>query len=427
MNRLVTFCAGGVLAACAAMAAEPPPLDIPPGARQSGMLQEQKDAIAKRVGYWVGKLADARSAEDVLAARKGLVADYFRYGPDAQEYLYTCADATDAAGRKFLASRAAGDPLRSLKEVNLAMAAARMAQVPIQPLLEAMVAGGNAGVRYFAWQGYRQVRPRVLAQGMLPAKMMLDAMRKAAAGETDGLVVAELMDAMALPAAPEAGVPPGTYRTAQEEAFSILRATWNRLCRELLSGEAAMADGCLRGLGAIQALGEGLGNPDDVRKAAMQMVLNAAYCASVSYDRAEQLGAAARVAEEAAALAARVAAGQADDALKEEADRRSEAAAKLAEKLGVEPRALTGMGPQAAMALSADSLLLRDCEAALNRLSGKTAASKPAAWIRKPLESAAGLERGAAVRLGVLKWVDELVREGLTPPKNVFATATAPS
>lgn len=420
MVRVALWCALGTLlaAAVAPVAARPPAMDIPVGERQAGMLQSSKEQVKARVEYWMKELAAAGSAEEVKAARNGLLNDYTGYTADAREFMETYAEYTDAFGQKLLGQGLRGDdPLKGLKEVNLAMAASRMTQLPIQPLLEKMVAHPNPGVRLLAWQGYARARTTMLSASVvppkpLPAKVMFESMRKAAATEADGMVAAELVGAMLMsPKSGEDGVPTGTHSDAQKEFLKTLEANWTRMCKAVRDGDPSMAEACQRGVRALLPLSEGLGG-DSVKTSVLQLTLNAAYAASVAYDRAEQLLPAIAAAKDAADAAAKAAAPGADDAARDAAKAKAATVAALAGKLKVEPAAMAAMGEPTELAYSRASLLLQGCEAALNRLTGKQER-----LIEGPLKQSAG-ERGAAVRLAVLKWEEMLQPMGVKSPKD---------
>jgi hypothetical protein len=422
MDRVAVWwaCELILVLAGAAVAAGPPNLDIPADARQKGMLAEHKDQVKARVGYWMKELAAAGSADDVVAVRKGLLKDYTGYTADAREFQNTMAEYTSTFGEKCLGQALrADDPLKGLKEVNLAIAASRMTQLPIQPLLEKMVADSNPGVRLLAWQGYARTRATILAASAAPpkpppARVMFEAMRKGAATETDGMVAAEMIGAMVMAPKPEEGILAGAYSDAQKEFVKALEANWSRLCKAVLEGDSAMCEACQRGVRAVLPINDGLGG-DEMRTTALQLALNAAWAAGAAYDRAEQILPASALAREAAAAAGKAAADGADEGLKADAKKKAAAVAELAAKLKVDPKALAGMGDGAELAFSRASLLLRDCEAALNRLT-----NKQEQWINGPLKQAAP-ERGAAVRLAVLKWEETLRPMGVKPPKEMVS------
>ena len=88
---------------------------------------------------------------------------------------------------------------------------------------------------------------------------------------------------------------------------------------------------------------------------------------------------------------------------------------------------VTGMLVPAEHAVSANTLLLIQCEELLNQLAGKGEAGDQ--YIRKPLlRSGGAADPGAAVQLGVIKWVDELVKgQGLKRPSDLIKIKPKPS
>ena len=70
-----------------------------------------------------------------------------------------------------------------------------------------------------------------------------------------------------------------------------------------------------------------------------------------------------------------------------------------------------------------DAQLIRDCETLIQKL-----ANSQKSFVQKPLFGTGVKERGAAVMLGVLSWVDELEEQGVTTPKfEVPAPPTRPA
>jgi hypothetical protein len=408
-----------------------PSLSItPPSAAQSGLLDSHRKQIDEYVDYWVKALMTAGEADKVLDARKNLIEGYNKYGGKAAEFQAAFAKSMAERGKAALSAKTPGSQeLAGLKEVNLAVAAGRMAQLSLQPLLDAMVAHKDPGVRYFGWSAYVQLRPLALAEGGKAAKAMYNAVGRAAAEETDPYVLTALMDVFRMSPMPEPGVgiTEGAYRTGQEKFYGLLKAHWTRLCQQLLDGEGAMAEAGANGLRAARVLATGLGADAD-KKTTMQMVINMTYGAGKAYDRAVMLLEAALFAKEVQAAADKARGMETTQPATAPAENPAmEKVKALAAKLGVDPATLAAMQGPAEHGASAVGLLLIECETSLNQLTGK---GEPGdRHIQRPLSSTAAGDRGAAVQLGVLKWVDELKGYGVQHPRDVIEVkpATTPA
>ena len=80
-------------------------------------------------------IATSQDAGEIIAARERLIKDYQFAASESRGFAY----AEDAA-KKCQPALAADDPLAAVRQVNAAMAIAKMPQVSIQPALDAMVA-----------------------------------------------------------------------------------------------------------------------------------------------------------------------------------------------------------------------------------------------------------------------------------------------
>ena len=134
-------------------------------------------------------------------------------------------------GKALLGKLAADDKLASLKAVNFALKLQRMAQVSLQPLIEAMVVDKNAAVRYFGWRAYATLRGPILASGGDGAKAMYAALAKAPAVESDAYVLSELFTVCRMPAKPDpgSGVGDAAHSAAQVEFLKALSQNWTGL------------------------------------------------------------------------------------------------------------------------------------------------------------------------------------------------------
>ena len=431
MNNLIRLCGAGLVAALLwgpAAPAQGPSVDIPRAAAESGLSAEQRDQVDQYVGELIKALAAAENAKRVVEIRTLLIRGYNVHGT-AAAFQEAYADSMAVHGQALLSGQLGpDDALTSLKEINLAISVGRMAQLSLRPLVRAMVVHKNPAVRYFGWNVYALLRAPVLAEGGDAPEAMYATITKAASQESDPLVLAELMRTLHLPPnpGPGQGVTREAHQDAQRKFFGILQGDWMRLCRRVLAVDGGMSEAAAGGVNTARALATGLGDAA-VGKAAMQMVLNMAWSAGKAYDESLQMMRAAQAASDAQA-AEQEGGGPAGVAAAVE----GEAAAKadqLAQRLGKTPEALAAMSGDIEQALSANTLLLKECEEALNTLTGK---GEPGELrIRQPLSASGGMgDPGAAVQLGVLKWVDELRKtHGLKHPKDVVPApvATAPA
>jgi hypothetical protein len=239
-----------------------------------------------------------------------------------------------------------------IKQVNAALVLSRMPQVIMQPALEKMVVHRNPAVRYLGWRGYRGVRTLLLAQGPSYRQTMFRSLDAAVARENSPLVIRAIFGVLRIPAA-GAAVPEDVRRKAQEQAFAIFRQIWPNCCRRVLAGNAVMAEVSQEGLAALLNFAPIFRTQKASSEAILQMVVEMTWCSAMAYDQA---GAA---------------------------------------------------GPIAA----ANTVLLRECEKALNSL--KDTRHKD---IEAPLTDPKQSDRGSAVRLGVLEWIKLLKDDGVVKP-----------
>jgi len=385
------------------------------------------------------QLLKATKPDEIVDVRKSLLAAYNRFGTRPNEFQTSFARAMAAQGKALLAGDAmADDKLRTLKEINLAIAAHRMSQATIQPLIEQMVAHGDPAVRYFGWSGYALLRLPLMAKGGKGLVQMYDTLSKAMVQETDPKVLDEVVGMFRLSPALEdktRGVTDAAYRAGQEKLFEILQAHWNNLCVKVTDADPAVAEAAYSAIGAVGLLTIGLGPAVD-KKVPLQMTANMAWCAGKGYDLALQWMDAAQKARELAAAAAAPAGGAATTQ-PAAAPRTGEAeldpmVVRVAARLGRNPKTLGQTFTEAERAVSASNLLLTECERMLNQATGsKESIGKR--YIYNPLNRAnISGDRGLAVQNGVEEWIGELIRNyGVRHPKDIIKlkapAATAPA
>ncbi|HAU39038.1 MAG TPA: hypothetical protein DCX07_15165 [Phycisphaerales bacterium] len=363
LRKLLTrACWIGVLFAGLSLSqAAPPSLDIPPEALESGLLPMHVAKVRARVEYWAQALADAKTPEAIVAARQGMVQDY--RGLESLSFKYHYANETAKAVVKRLGTF--GDELKALRDVNLALAARQMPQVPVQAALDKMASSSNPAVRYLAWQGYGQVKMLVLAQGESFATKMLATFKERAQAEDSPLVCGEIFSTLYLPSVSTVMIEKGVLAKAQAVSVETFRAVWPGICQGALDGDAKKMDAVRKGLIALSLMGQDGGYKDSVKDAdgLAQMALDGLWCAGKVLDRSKGQGEIV------------------NDCVQ----------------------------------------TLREGERALNAATGKGKTHVEAAL-------ADTKDRGAAVLLAVLKWVDELKKDyGVSEPKLQASPTTAPA
>ncbi|HUT60077.1 MAG TPA: hypothetical protein VNA25_19700 [Phycisphaerae bacterium] len=363
-----------VWVACPASAQGPPKIDE---FAAGGMLPRHVEQMKASVGYWVKSIQDANEDITVIKARTGLLAEYANM--TARQAGYTYAQQVSAIARPMLVKGLEKDPLRQVKEVNLAIAMAGMPQVTIQPALDAMVSHPtNAAVRYFGWKGYHAARTRLLAQGLPSAQKMFKSVDSAARTETVPQVLGELYRVLELELRPGA-VLADTWALAQRRSLQAIQPNWRPWCKRLRDGDEGMCEALQKAARAIRKNADWIAQDKQQKKMALQMLVDLAFHAAKAY------------------IAAR-AAGETGEALKD---------------------------------------LLLECEKALNavkradkRFIGKTLTDPRAA--AQPQAVLLWVDPSTKENYGVLAWVDFLKGDGVVPPqdfenKPTKAPATKPA
>ncbi len=412
---------------CAAQTPRPGPIDIPRTERETGLSSSSIKQIDDWLKYYTGIIRTARdekkeklvkAEEKIVKARDGIIRDIYNWY-DESLYKYEVARRAAVIVTPLLEGHNAGDSLRHLRQVNAAMAVSRMAQVSIQPALEKMVTSKNAAVRRLGWvgsrsvpaRGYRAIRTRILVQSVAATNTMFASLEKAARTEKNAQVVAAVFHVLNLPQSPTVPVPEKTMRTARVRAFGILKAAWRARCRQVIAEDTDMSEACRKGVSAVLRLTESLGGNDKkARTAGLQMIVDAAWCAATAYDKAmTPTEEASRVITRQREIIRNIKQGD------EEADSKIRAATAKIER--AETR-IAELRPKVVV----NSLLLRDCEAALNRLAGVQKNHLVTMLTKEKIHG----PRGPAVQLAVLVgWVKDLEKQGVVAPK--FKAPAAPA
>jgi len=361
--RYTCLLAGGLLVCLSAVAeAAPPPLDIPLSAMESGLLSsQQKQAISDRVAYWFGQIETAEKPEDILAARLGLRNDFRRY--DFPEYNLTYARQSAAAAEKLLA-KPLGGRLGPARKINAALALAGMPQVPIQPVLDKLVADDNPAIRYIGWEGYQGVKMRVLAQRTGVVDRMLASMKARAQAESEPPVLSMLIRALYFPSRNLVSVDAEDLARAQKQSAALVDTIWGKLCQGVIAGDLPRSETARKSLSVVAAMAQDEGYVE-AKNEIMQNLIDAAWCAAKLYDRT---------------------------------------------------RGEKNIGESAIQ-------LLNETEAALNAVTGRENRH-----IVGVLADRTMVEKGAAVQLAVLKWIDELKKDyGVKQPAMRAPATTRPA
>ncbi|NLW86003.1 MAG: hypothetical protein GXY38_03935 [Planctomycetes bacterium] len=337
--------------------------------------QPTADVVAnmrERISYWLDVMAKADSDQAVIKAREGLRDDYAYF--DGRSAGYNFAEQMAALSLPLLKGGLENDPLRLLKETNIAMAVAQMPQVTITPALEAMVdCKTNAAVRYFAWQGFRDARTNILAQGRSPSELTYNKLQEAIADETSLPVMEVMFRMLELDSRQPEAVLGDFWQYAQTRSFEILKLTWPRWCELTRNTGGETLAVSRRALFALHRSADWIGVNPEPRKQMLQMIIDLTWAAATLHQEARSKGT------------------------------ESESSA----------------------------MLLRDCEEALNFIEGATPRKT---YIDRVLRD--GKSQPEAImwgidkdgnRLGVLAWVEDLKAAGVVKPQDASTPTTAPA
>jgi len=249
------------------------------------------------------------------------------------------------------------------RQINVALALSRMNAIPIRPALDLMIVHPNPAVRYLGWEGYRNIRLEVAAHPLDGPKMCA-AIAKAAQAETSPLVIGEMFGTLTLPMVPPPSIPPDSIAKARREFSRVFLTVWTLCCRKMLAGDTEFAETCRKGVDAARNFALTPGADPDTTKKMLQALVDMAWCAAKAYDAA---------------------------------------------------------GANGPVADAAGGVLM-ECEAALN--AGKNLQRN---HLQAPLTDPNVPERGAAVRYGVTRWIDELKADGVVQPDFKAPTTSATS
>ncbi|HET6430107.1 MAG TPA: hypothetical protein VFJ30_16955 [Phycisphaerae bacterium] len=256
--------------------AAPPTIEDLAKLPTTGLLGQAGENVVERyVASWTEELRDAKTPETVKRAiENGRVGYRANSGAGYQvEYAKKVAAAAPAC------LKLDGDPLRRLKEINLAILVSEFDRYTILPMLEAMAAHENPGVRYWAARGFRETGKRFLVQGGRYARVMADTLEKLGLTDPAGPVVTEAIVAL--------GEYSGEESPGGKALAAALAKVWLARCQEVLAGREGMADVIRRSLRVVPRVAQMHMDPQtrtpQARKAALQMLADAMDAASRAF------------------------------------------------------------------------------------------------------------------------------------------------
>lgn len=333
---------------------------------------KQKEQLAQYIPALVQVMATSGDAKEIVEARNALTQS-FRISENVA-YQETEINLAWAAAQKAFPDLK-GD-LKSVREINLAVALSSMSRPAVRPALDYMIVHKNPAVRYCGWTGYRAIRDQLLSFKDFADKMRA-AVEARSAAEPSGPVLGMIFETCLLPPARPAGAE-ATYQAFQDSAFKIVSGCWDTRCRQLLGGDAQLAEAMIKGLAAVENFNLVFEGNAERKAALLQMAADVLVASSLAYEKAF-------------------------------------AAQQSAQQTGEDSTVF-------ALAREANGQLLRECERALASLSGQQ---------RNLLAQALG--KGAAagkVGMAAVDWVAALAPLGVKDPSGRFSApvpASAPA
>ena len=233
-------------------------------------------AIDRYVAECIDELVKAKIPRKVKEAISNLKVGY-QANPSVVFHIeYARASAKHAPSALSLED----DPLRRLKEINLSIEAARMDQYTILPILEAMAAHENPGVRYWAAKGFRNTGKRFLDQGGRYTRAMVSTLERLGLTDPAGPVVTEAIITL--------GHHSGEKGSGGKTISAALAKVWLARCQEVLAGKAGMAGMIRRSFRVIPRVAQLHLAPAQrsagARKLALQMLVDAMEAGSLAFE-----------------------------------------------------------------------------------------------------------------------------------------------
>ena len=275
----------GSLAACvlvltAALGAQ----DAPPLMGSSGAMPDQA-AIQARVDHWITKIKDSSSTDEIAEARLQLVRDCERLEDSSFRSQFASASAPGLLSI-LTDEPTSADPLRPLREINAAVAAAKMKQVGVHAVLQASVSHANPGVRLWGWRGYASVLDLVLTQGGGTAGGMFAALQSGCASEPSPLVRGAMYDLMTLPAIRPDLISDEAWTKTADQFLTLLLAQWPEHCSHLLAGDAVWFETTGQAVGALESLSAVKDGPSRASMPVLQALADMLWASYGAYSNA---------------------------------------------------------------------------------------------------------------------------------------------
>ena len=363
-----------MLAGQALWAQSVPVIDIPELSLRSNLEAGQIRQIETYIQYYVDQMLAAKDEDAIVAARVKILDGYARY--DIGEYRFIYAQ---MAAKQLLGELDAKGPLKSLRQINACLAVTRMPQTSIRLALEKMVTHDDTVVRYYGWQGYKDIRTILLAQSREIAGRMYQLLSQQMPKESSPQVLSVMMDVMNLSSVDMTSAADDVRKMAIDQSYTIFMANWPACLKGVAAGDKAMARACRDGTTTLGyfAMTPSLSEDKARNKNVLQSLVDLMWSAAAAYDKVLPT--------------LETAEGKA----KADAENRIDALIDV---------------------------LLGD-ENTLNNISGKRIVV-----IQTALTDSRIKDLGASVKLGVLDWVKEFKDAGVVQPKSsAGAASTGPA
>ncbi len=361
----------------------PPEINIPEDALKRQLLPAYQKPVDARIEWWKDMLINARKSSEVIAARKGLMTDFELY--KSERYQSYFAWATVKNFKDLLAGQGynANDSMVQEKQINIALAFADMANRQTVPALDVMIASQNNGLRYLGWKGYQSISEQIIKGGQKATDPFVQTLADAMQAEKSPAILKKIFQVMETSCNTQS-VSAIVLRDIKGKILDAFEKAWPAWRAKVQEGtDAEMIDTIGEAVTSMVSIATS--KPSDLkgneRTKMLQMILNQAYTASVTYDKALQAG--------------------------------KDKFANITNEKVRDRQIEENMALQQAC-----SQLLLSCEDGLGKISGDK---------KTPIQAALNAEvaKGAAVRGSVLDWASTLKKQGVKDP--VPAATTTPA
>ncbi len=222
------------------------PLDVgdPPS-------QEEIQAL---VSYQLEQIITADTAERIAEAADATIAAFEGYDDAAlySDVQFWFAEHAAALIPTLLADLP-DDQLRSLREMNIARAAAGMDDLSIMTALDELIVHDSVAVRYYGWIGYGAIRDQALQDWDAP-EQLYETIAQRAEAETSGVVVGAICRLMALPISRPRDIPEQVYHESTSRFLAILHDNWLAWARRVPGDDIAWANALTDGVDTLTRL-----------------------------------------------------------------------------------------------------------------------------------------------------------------------------